>query len=370
MVTGVSRAADEPPASVRQAVDAAVRPVMQRYGIPGMAVGVVVHGKPYVLNYGLANPRSHQPVRDRTLFEIGSVSKTFLATLTAYAQETGHLSLTDPASRFLPSLRGTPIGSVSLLELATHTPGGMPLQLPDKVHNDADLMQYLRRWRPSCKPGTCRTYSNISIGTLGLITAKSLHGDFITLMQQHVLDPLALKSTFLEVPPSRMADYALGMTRDGRPIRMAQGELAAEAWGVRTTAADMLHFLEANLDVIPTRPPLGLAIAETHTGYFRVGAMTQDLVWEQYDDPVTLPTLLAGNSGAMIESTPVTRLSQPERAREHVWINKTGSTNGFGTYVAFVPSLRIGVVLLANRNYPSEARVKAAFQIVQAVAGR
>jgi beta-lactamase class C len=50
-----------------------------------------------------------------------------------------------------------------------------------------------------------------------------------------------------------------------------------------------------------------------------------------------------------------------------VWINKTGSTNGFGGYVAFVPSHGLGIVLLANKNYPNEARVRFAYEIAQAL---
>jgi beta-lactamase class C len=50
-----------------------------------------------------------------------------------------------------------------------------------------------------------------------------------------------------------------------------------------------------------------------------------------------------------------------------VWVNKTGSTNGFGAYAAFLPAQRLGIVLLANRNYPIAARVTAAWQILQAV---
>jgi beta-lactamase class C len=360
--------AAETPAAVRQAVDAAVRPVMQQYGIPGMAVGVVAEGKPYLFFYGVADARSRKPVTDRTLFEVGSVTKTFAATLTDYAEETWHLSLNDAASRFLPGLRGTPFGGVTLLELGTHTPGGMPLQVPDAVHNDAELMQYLRRWRPSCAPGTCRTYSNISIGMLGLITAKSLKGDFAAEMEEHVLGPLGLANTFLKVPASRMADYAQGTTHDGRPIRMAPGVLDTEAYGVRTTAGDLLRFLEANMGMIRTDAVLERALADTHRGYFQDGAMTQDLVWEQYEYPAKLETLLNGNSGGL--PMQVTAIRPAQAAQTEVWINKTGSTNGFGTYVAFVPSLRVGVVLLANRWYPNEARVKAAYEIVQALARR
>ncbi|MGA8107986.1 MAG: class C beta-lactamase [Acidobacteriaceae bacterium] len=364
--TCASRAADQP--AVRQAVDAAVRPLMQQYAIPGMAVGVVVDGKPYLFNYGLADPHSRKPVTGDTLFEVGSVSKTFTATLAAYAQQTGHLSLTDPVSRFLPTLRATPFGAVTLLELGTHTPGGMPLQVPDAVRDDAQLMLYLERWRPTCPPGACRTYSNISIGTLGLITAKSLNGNFAALMQADVFRPLGLTSTFLRIPPARIADYAEGFTRDGRPIRVAPGELDTEAYGVRTTAADLLRFLEANMSLIRVNPVLQRALLSTHTPYFHDGPMTQDLIWEQYAWPVSLDTLLAGNSGGL--PSEVTPIPPPHGERTDVWINKTGSTNGFGTYVAFVPSLRIGVVLLANKSYPNEARVKAVYQIVQAVAGR
>jgi beta-lactamase class C len=49
--------------------------------------------------------------------------------------------------------------------------------------------------------------------------------------------------------------------------------------------------------------------------------------------------------------------------------SKTGSTNGFGAYVAFVPDRRIGVVMLANRNLPIPARIQAAHAVLERLAG-
>ena len=107
------------------------------------------------------------------------------------------------------------------------------------------------------------------------------------------------------------------------------------------------------------------AVMRTHTGYDRLGAMTQDLIWEQYDYPVDLADLQAGNGAEVsLKANPVTKLDPPLPPRNDVLINKTGSTNGFAAYVAFVPEKRLGVVLLANRNYPIAARVAAAYEML------
>jgi CubicO group peptidase (beta-lactamase class C family) len=92
--------------------------------------------------------------------------------------------------------------------------------------------------------------------------------------------------------------------------------------------------------------------------------MTQDLVWEQYDYPVKLKDLLAGNSAKALEANPVARREPPLPPQDDVLIDKTGSTNGFGAYVAFVPANKIGIVLLANKDYPIAARVTAAYEIL------
>ena len=76
----------------------------------------------------------------RRCSKCGSISKTFTATLASYAQVRSNLSLSAPISTYLPALRGTKFGNVTALALGTHTPGGLPLQVPGTVRNDDDLM--------------------------------------------------------------------------------------------------------------------------------------------------------------------------------------------------------------------------------------
>ena len=90
---------------------------MAKYNIPGMAVGITVAGKPYVFNYGVASTETRQPVTRDTLFELGSITKTFTASLASYAQVCGYLSLSDKTSKYLPSLQDSKFGNVTLLNL-------------------------------------------------------------------------------------------------------------------------------------------------------------------------------------------------------------------------------------------------------------
>ena len=137
---------------------------------------------------------------------------------------------------------------------------------------------------------------------------------------------------------------------------------------MKTSAADLIRYVEANINGVGLDETLKRAIAATHTGYFKVGDMTQGLGWEIYDNPADLERLLAGNSSDMaLKANKVEKFASPMPPREDVLINKTGSTNGFGAYVAFVPANGIGIVMLANTNYPNAERVKAAYRIMTAL---
>ncbi|MCY1182363.1 Beta-lactamase [compost metagenome] len=149
---------------------------------------------------------------------------------------------------------------------------------------------------------------------------------------------------------------------------MGPGALDSEAYGVKTSAADLLSYVGANMKPASLEKPLQQAIALTHSGYYTVGDMTQGLGWEMYRYPITLDRLLDGNSTPMaMQAHEVQWLNPPQGQPENVLINKTGSTGGFGAYVAYVPSKDIGIVMLANKNYPNAQRVRIAHQILSAL---
>ena len=349
-------------------VNDAVRPVMLAQGISGMAVAVTFNGKQQYFNYGVASKETGKPVTQDTLFEIGSVSKTYTATLIAYAQATGKLALTDKASEVLPALRGSAFDHISVLQLATYSAGGLPLQFPAEADSADKMLGYYQQWKPVYAAGSHRLYSNPSIGLSGYLAAQAMGQPFDVAMESTLLPKLGLKHTWLKVPQDQMALYAQGYDKADKPVRVGPGALDAEAYGVKTSAADLIGFVQANMKPASLDKPLQQAIALTHTGYYSVGDMTQGLGWEMYRYPVTLDRLLAGNSTAMaMQAHEVQWLNPPQSQAGNVLLNKTGSTGGFGAYVAYVPSKDMGVVILANKNYPNAERIKIAHQILSAL---
>ena len=152
----------------------------------------------------------------------------------------------------------------------------------------------------------------------------------------------------------------MGYDKKNKAIRMSPGILGQQTYGVRSNAADMVRWLQANIAPERLPEPMRSAVVGTHIGYFKAGNMVQGLGWEQFDYPVTLERLLDGNSYDMImEPNPALRLDRPRIPAKPTLFDKTGSMNGFGNYLAFVPTKRIGIVLLANKNYPIPARIKA-----------
>ena len=126
------------------------------------------------------------------------------------------MRLDDRASQHWPALQGSRFDSISLLDLATYTAGGLPLQFPDSVQKDpAQIRDYYRRWQPTYAPGGQRLYSTSEHRPVRLIAARSWasrsNGLWSSKCSRHWASNRPTSTC-----PAALAQYAQGL-RQGRP---------------------------------------------------------------------------------------------------------------------------------------------------------
>ncbi|WP_139844363.1 ADC family extended-spectrum class C beta-lactamase [Acinetobacter baumannii] len=350
---------------IKKLVDQNFKPLLEKYDVPGMAVGVIQNNKKYEMYYGLQSVQDKKAVNSSTIFELGSVSKLFTATAGGYAKNKGKISFDDTPGKYWKELKNTPIDQVNLLQLATYTSGNLALQFPDEVKTDQQVLtffNFLVFWNSI---GEYRQYSNPSIGLFGKVVALSMNKPFDQVLEKTIFPALGLKHSYVNVPKTQMQNYAFGYNQENQPIRVNPGPLDAPAYSVKSTLPDMLSFIHANLN--PQKYPADIqrAINETHQGRYQVNTMYQALGWEEFSYPATLQTLLDSNSEQIVmKPNKVTAISKEPSVKMY---HKTGSTTGFGTYVVFIPKENIGLVMLTNKRIPNEERIKAAYAVLNAI---
>uniref|UniRef100_UPI003B504F09 cephalosporin-hydrolyzing class C beta-lactamase MIR-39 n=1 Tax=Enterobacter roggenkampii TaxID=1812935 RepID=UPI003B504F09 len=371
LLLSVASSAFAAPMSEKQlaeVVERTVTPLMNAQAIPGMAVAVIYQGQPHYFTFGKADVAANKPVTPQTLFELGSISKTFTGVLGGDAIARGEIALGDPVAKYWPELTGKQWQSIRMLDLATYTAGGLPLQVPDEVTDTASLLRFYQNWQPQWKPGTTRLYANASIGLFGALAVKPSGMSYEQAMTTRVFKPLKLDHTWINVPKAEEAHYAWGY-REGKAVHVSPGMLDAEAYGVKTNVKDMASWVIANMKPDSLQAPSlkqGIALAQSR--YWRVGAMYQGLGWEMLNLPVDAKTVVGGSDNKVaLAPLPVAEVNPPAPPVKASWVHKTGSTGGFGSYVAFIPEKQLGIVMLANKSYPNPARVEAAYRILDAL---
>ncbi|WP_405443848.1 beta-lactamase family protein [Streptomyces avidinii] len=282
-----------------------------------------------------------------TLFEIGSVTKTFTALALARLASAGAVGLDEPLGDLLPD--GTHVPSrdgrqISLQHLATHTSGlprlprGMLLRFllrpstPDPyVGCTADvLLTGLARTRLGAAPGKRFRYSNLGAGLLGLALARRAGTDYETLITREICAPLGMMDTVVTVddPGSeRSQRSAQGHDRRGRPTTPWNLADLAGAGALRSTATDLVAFVRAQLDTGPVPAELAEAIRLSRSVEHR----TSPFAWVHL--------------GWMAH-----RLHARQGGHLQIWHN--GGTGGFSSFAGFDPEKQLAVIALGNTQRP------------------
>jgi CubicO group peptidase (beta-lactamase class C family) len=236
----------------------------------GVAIGVWKHGVRRVFAYGTARPDS--------LFQIGSITKTFTGLALMRMVAEGKVRLDEPVRELLPP--GTvpkPAGrEITLLDLATHQSGllFMPTNLnedgkpnPGADYHTAELYEYLAQRGLAKNPNTSFQYSNLGFGLLGAALAERAGLSYADLLQREVTGPLGLHDTVLAPSAAQEARTIQAYDAQQRPMPPWELDALAGAGAIRSTAGDMLTYLEANLHpeaVVAASPALSEALAQSH----------------------------------------------------------------------------------------------------------
>ncbi len=351
-------------AALKTAISSQVTPLMQQQQIPGMAVAVLWQGKTFYYSFGKADLAANKAVTPDTLFELGSISKTFAGVIGAMALERGEIKLIDPVAKHWPALTAKQWQPINMQHLATYTAGGLPLFMPDSVIDKASLLSYYQQWQPEYAPGTQRVYANSSIGLFAHLAVAAGGKGYAEVFQQ-MTDTLKMPHTYLQVPAAAQAQYAWGY-KEGKPVRIGTGVLLDEAGGAKASVRDIATWLQVNLKPEQVKDPvLQAGIARAQQRYAKAGQMYQGLGWEMLDYPVQLSALTAMTDPDFVAGSAATLLAPPAPVASNSWVHKTGATGGFGAYAAFIPSRQVGIVLLTNKRYPNAERVKLAYQVLE-----
>jgi CubicO group peptidase (beta-lactamase class C family) len=156
-----------------------------------------------------------------TIYRIGSITKTFTATVLMQLVEERKVKLDDPVEKYVPeikSIKGYSYQTViTLRQLASHTSGlerepdmsGAMLGPVDQWENK--LLSCIPYTSFKSSPGTDFQYSNIGYALLGLALERAAGIPYVRLVQQRLFTPLHMDNTFFSIPENKMAELAEGI---------------------------------------------------------------------------------------------------------------------------------------------------------------
>lgn len=282
-----------------QRVQAAAQAYVDAGQYPALVIAYVDGERSEVDAYGkLGDGRA--PDAD-TVFEIGSLTKTFTATLLAQDVAAGRLKLDTPVASLLggwtlPSRNGKPI---TLLDLADQH-SGLP-RLPGNLapadaanpyadYDAAKLKAFLAGYALPRDPGASYEYSNLGFGLLGFALAQHAHASYPAFLESRLLRPLGMRMSATTPSDAMRAHLAPGHGEDGKPAKKWNFDALAGCGALYSNANDLLRYLRANMAAAASGKDSAMKLAQQpqralgQAGHIGLAWMTRttksgDVVW-------------------------------------------------------------------------------------------
>jgi CubicO group peptidase (beta-lactamase class C family) len=225
--------------------------------VPGVAVGILNKGEVATQGFGVTNVEHPLPITDTTLFQIGSITKTFTGTLVMRLVEQGKLELDAPVQRYLPDFRVVDAGvsaQVTVRQLMTHTGGWEGDLFLDTGPSDDAIVKYVAAMAEQTQLaplGTHWSYNNAGFGVLGRLIELLNGQSYETVLQSQLLEPLGMEHAFLEPTDVMTHRFVVGhsVTPDGievlRPWQLTRA--TRPIGGLVTDVRDLLRYAQFHM---------------------------------------------------------------------------------------------------------------------------
>ncbi|MHA4808999.1 serine hydrolase domain-containing protein [Flavitalea flava] len=320
--------------SLDKKVDSVAGSYIKKGGAIGLSIGILKDGKTYFYGYGETAKGNKTIPETGTIFEIGSISKTFTATLLAIAVGEGKVRLNDPVNKYLPdSIPSLQYNGrvITLKDLSNHTSAipSLPSDFQSTITDPKDLYKnysieklyaFLGHLKLTREPGKEYDYSNTAVGLLGTILQKIYHSSYEELIIKYICTPLGMNDTRILIRKNDSARFAKGYDENGEyngPWNLPPSFVAAG--GIRSTARDMLKYAGAEGDVNAMgKTGLVKAMQLTHDTTFSNGQSVIGLGWH-YTQPGERKVLF-----------------------------HNGATGGYRSYLAINAEKKFAVIILSN----------------------
>jgi CubicO group peptidase (beta-lactamase class C family) len=230
-----------------------IKAEMKRLKMPGAALGIYHDGREYAAGFGRTSLENPLRVTPDTLFQVGSISKTFTGTILMRLVEQGRLDLDTPVRKILPKFKMTDPEvekKLTTRHLLTHTGGWIGDYFDTFGDGDDALQKMVKKIRklPQVTPlGGPWSYNNAGFNLAGRIIEVLTDKPYESAAQELILDPLGLKMTFF-FPSDLMIThrFAVGHQKIGRRVKVARpwaiGRAGNCVGGVVSTVRDLLTY--------------------------------------------------------------------------------------------------------------------------------
>jgi len=226
---------------------------MKRLKVPGVAIGIYHNGKEHTAGFGVTSIENPLAVTPDTLFQVGSISKTFTGTIFMRLVEAGKMNLDAPVCAYLPKFKLADkdvAEKVTIRHLLTHAGGWVGDYFNDYGNGDDALDKMVRavsKLEQVTPLGEVWSYNNTGFNIAGRVVEVVTGAPFETVAQEMILDPLGMDMTFYFPDDILITHrFVVGHYKDGKKVKVSRpwaiGRNGAPVGGVISTVKDLLTY--------------------------------------------------------------------------------------------------------------------------------